>query len=296
MKKTVTLILHGHRKFSSKTLETITLLENNPDITLRKSITSGPGNAAEIAQNESFKSDVIVAVGGDGTCNEVINGLMLHPNPTIIFGVIPNGTGNDFVRNFAEFEPREFLESILNESTRTIDLGKITFENGSRYFLNVADIGFGAKVIETMNRQRKSGIGGKFSYNLAIIRSFFSYRKPLLEVVNDDFHFVGKSLMVVFSNGTTFGHGLQIYPEAELDSGKLGLAVIGKVSLFQYARNLGNLKNGRKIVHPEVKYHEFEKITVNTENKKVFVETDGEIAGRSSIIVEVIPKTLKILA
>ena len=101
--------------------------------------------------------------------------------------------------------------------------------------------------------------------------------------------------MVVFSNGTTFGHGLQIYPEAQLDSAKLGLAVIGNVSLFEYAKNLGNLKEGRKIDHPEVKYHEFEKIHVSTTNKNLCVETDGEIAGRSSITVEVLPKALRII-
>jgi len=161
--------------------------------------------------------------------------------------------------------------------------------------LNVADIGFGARVIETMDRQRRKGVGGKLSYNLAIIRTFFTYRKPIIAVQGNDFHFEGKSLMIVFSNGTTFGHGLKIYPEGKLDSGKLGLAVIGDVSLIEYTKNLGNLKKGIKIVHPQVKYHEFEKIEVTTAEKNICVETDGEIAGRSSITVEVVPRVLKIV-
>ncbi|MDG1334305.1 MAG: diacylglycerol kinase family lipid kinase [Crocinitomicaceae bacterium] len=295
MKKTVTLIVHGHRKLADKTLETIELMNGEPTLIIKKKLTKGPGDASEIAQTASTKSDVVIAVGGDGTCNEVVNGLMITPNPEIIFGVIPNGTGNDFVRNFPPFDPYAFVTSIVEGSAKSIDLGKIDFGQPSRYFLNVADIGFGASVVETMNRQRKSGIGGKLSYNLAILRTFFSYRKPVLRVHNNEFEFEGKSLMVVFSNGTTFGHGLQIYPEAQLDSAKLGLAVIGNVSLFEYAKNLGNLKEGRKIDHPEVKYHEFEKIHVSTTNKNLCVETDGEIAGRSSITVEVLPKALRII-
>ena len=296
MKKTVTLIIHGHRKLSDNTLETMLLLENEPMLVVKKQLTKGPGDASEIAQKASFKSDIIIAVGGDGTCNEVINGLMITPNPEVVFGVIPNGTGNDFVRNFPAFDPYTFVTSVVESSIQKIDLGKITYGKVSRYFLNVADVGFGARVIETMNRQRLSGIGGKLSYNLAIIRTFFTYRKPIIKVEGDDFHFEGKSLMIVFSNGTTFGHGLQIYPEAKLNSGKLGLAVIGKVSLFEYAKNLGKLKDGKKIIHPEVKYHEFHKIEVIATDKNLIVETDGEIAGRSPITVEVVPNVLQIIA
>ncbi len=295
MKKTVTLIIHGHRKLSNNTLETIRLMRDEPMLIVKKQLTKGPGDASEIARKANTNSDIIIAIGGDGTYNEVINGLMITPNPKIIFGVIPNGTGNDFVRNFPAFDPHTFVTAIVENSIKRIDLGKITFAKDSRYFLNVADIGFGARVINTMNQQRVSGIGGKFSYNLAILRCFFTYRKPVIKVHNNDFQFEGKSLMIVFSNGTTFGYGLQIYPEAKLDSGKLGLTIIGEVSLIEYAKNLGKLREGKKLIHPEVKYHEFKKIHVNSTDKSLFVETDGEIAGRSSITVEVVPNALQII-
>ena len=295
MKKTVTLIVHGHHKLSDKTLEAIELLKSEPTLTVKVKKTKGPGDACEIAQRASSKSDVIVAVGGDGTCNEVVNGLMINYHPKIVFGVIPNGTGNDFARNLAPFDPFSFLTSIIDGKIKSIDVGKVDFGQSQRYFLNVADIGFGARVVETLNRQRVSGINGKLSYHLAIVRTFFSYRKPVLKVHNEDYEFEGKSLMVVFSNGSSFGSGLQIYPEAELDSGKLGLTVIGNVSLLEYAKNLRNLKNGRRIDHPEVEYYEFEKIHVTTSNDDLCVETDGEIAGRSSITIEVVPKALQLV-
>jgi diacylglycerol kinase family enzyme len=209
--------------------------------------------------------------------------------------VIPNGTGNDFARNFPTFDPYTFVTSIVEGSVTHIDLGKITFDSTIRYFANVADIGFGASVVETMNRQRMKGIGGKLSYSLAIIRTFLTFKKSIIKVQNDSFQYEGKSLMIVFSNGSTFGSGLQIYPDGKLDSGKLGLTVIGDVSLAEYAKNLGNLKEGRKIIHPEVIYQDFKKIHVSSPDKKLFVETDGEIAGQSSITIEVIPKTLQVV-
>ena len=295
MKKRVTLIIHGHRKLSKETIEAIALMEMDPMLIVKQKRTKGPGDAVELARHAVSKSDYIIAIGGDGTCNEVINGIMLEPTSDIVFGVIPNGTGNDFVRNLPPFSAHGFVSAIVDKKHRTIDIGRINFTHESRYFLNVADIGFGAKVIETMNRQRSSGIGGKLSYNLAILRSFFTYRKPNLEVRDGDFQFEGKSLMIVFSNGTTFGHGLCIAPDAQLNSGELEMTIIGNVSLAEYGRNLGNLKTGKKITHPEVIYRSFKRITVKTVEKDLCVETDGEIAGRSSIEVEVVPNALQLV-
>jgi diacylglycerol kinase (ATP) len=292
MKKRITLIIHGHRKLSKETIETVALMEMDPMLLVKQKRTKGPGDAVELARDAVSKSDYIIAIGGDGTCNEVINGIMLEPTADIVFGVIPNGTGNDFVRNLPPFSPHGFVSAIVDKKHQAIDIGRINFMQESRYFLNVADIGFGAKVIETMNKQRNSGIGGKLSYNLAILRSFFTYRKPNLEVRDGDFHFEGKSLMIVFSNGTTFGHGLCIAPDARLNSGELEMAIIGNVSLTEYGRNLGNLKTGKKISHPEVIYRTFKKLTVKTIEKNLCVETDGEIAGRSSIEVEVVPHAI----
>lgn len=295
MKKSVSLIIHGHRKLSEKTREAISLLQGETTLQVKVYKTKGPGDASEIAVKASKHSEFIIAVGGDGTCNEVINGLMLKPKENIVFGVIPNGTGNDFVRNFPAFDPYSFVVAIVEHSVKRIDLGKIQFGKTTRYFLNVADIGFGAKVIDTLNRQRSSGVSGKFSYNLAILRSFVSYRKPQLKVTSDNFEFEGRALMIAFSNGTTFGSGLQIYPGARIDSGKLGLTIIGDVSLAEYAKNVGNLRKGKRIDHPQVKYYEFDKLHVSTNAEDLYVETDGEIAGRSSITVEAIPSAIQII-
>jgi diacylglycerol kinase (ATP) len=168
-----------------------------------------------------------------------------------------------------------------------IDVGNISFKSTNRYFLNVADIGFGAKVIETMDRQRKKGMGGKTSYSVAILRMFFSYKKQVIGAKGDGVDFKGKSLMLVISNGTSFGHGLKVFPDAKIHSGKLGLVLI-ETSL--YMNNLKNLKKGRKISHLEVHYI-FKRLEFNA-SEIIHAETDGEIAGTASIAVEEIPRAL----
>jgi diacylglycerol kinase (ATP) len=295
MKKSIALIIHGHRSLSRTTSEAIRLLEENSGLTVKRMKTKGPKDAIQLAQKACVEYDVVLAVGGDGTCNEVINGIMLSKCDEVQFGVIPNGTGNDFVRNLPKFSAVDFCANLVNGKGKRIDVGQIHFVDSSRYFLNVADIGFGAKVVETMERQRKKGLGGKTSYSLAILRTFFTYKKPNIVVEGDGIEFSGKALMMVFSNGSTFGHGLQVFPGAELDSGILGLTMIGNVSLYEYVKNLKNLRKGRRIKHKEVHYHEFETLKIQA-GDNVFVETDGEIAGKSSVMIEVIPKAIFLIA
>lgn len=293
--KKVALIIHGHRSLSKSSSEVIRLLMAEPDLKVTQYKTTCIGDAIQLAQKACLDSHIIVAVGGDGTCNEVINGIITSgASREVQFGIIPNGTGNDFVRNLETFSPMKFVEKLKDGTGKQIDLGRVSFESAKRYFLNVADIGFGAKVVETMDRQRKKGIKGKASYSLAILRTFFSYKKTEMKLTGDGIEFKGKSLMLVFSNGTTFGHGLQIFPEAEIDNGKLGLTIIGDVSLFQYVKNLSNLKKGRKIDHPEVQYHQFVQLKIST-GSEIHVEMDGEIAGCSALQIEVIPKALFLL-
>jgi diacylglycerol kinase (ATP) len=295
MEKSIALIIHGHRPLAKSTSETIRLLERDPSLVVTQLKTKGPRDAIQLAQKASKEYDVVIAVGGDGTCNEVINGIMLSKTDEVQFGVIPNGTGNDFTRNLPKFSPIDFVTNVINGSGKKIDVGQIVFADTRRYFLNVADIGFGAKVVETMERQRKKGLGGKTSYSLAILRTFFTYKKPKMVVKGDGINFSGKALMMVFSNGSTFGHGLQVFPGAELDSGVLGLTMIGDVSLYEYVKNLKNLRKGKRIKHKEVHYHEFKTLDIQV-GANVFVEVDGEIAGKSSIRIEVVPKTLFLIS
>jgi len=254
--------------------------------------TNSHGHAIGLSESAAKSHDIVVAVGGDGTCNEVINGIMNSEHKNVSFGIIPNDTGNGFMRSLKDQSKNKLVRNIVDGKVSNIDLALVHFDERSRYFLNVADIGFGAKVVEAMDRQRTKGMGGKMSYSLAILRTFFTYKKKDMTIMGDGISFSGKSLMLVFTNGGVFGHGLTIHQEARVDIGKLGLTILGNVSLMQYVKNLSKLKRGLKIDHPEVQYYHFDELSVQT-SKEVYLETDGEIAGSNTIKVQVLPGVLQ---
>jgi diacylglycerol kinase family enzyme len=151
-------------------------------------------------------------------------------------------------------------------------------------------------VVSLLNRQReKWKMTGKISYASAILRAFFSYRKPEIEIRADDFTWRGKALMCVACKGSTFGHGLIIAPDARLDSGMLHCVLLGKVSLMDYVRNLSRLKKGQKIEHPEAHYFQTKSLLIELHSGILRQESDGELGGTGSFRFSVEPGRLKLL-
>lgn len=233
--------------------------------------------AISIAEHLAKEKQVVIAIGGDGTCNEVLNGWHQAENPNCAFGIIPAGTGNDFARMLEPFDPEQFVRAIEQLDLELIDYGVAVFASGEKAFLNIADLGFGAKVVEMMDRQRKSGIKGKMSYSMAIVRTFLAYRKRTVEFKWKGDSFKGKLLLAAFCNGQQFGHGLTIYPFGGLNSGELGITIVGNVSLSTYVSKLGHLKKGKPIEHPELTYASTTEIEFVEVPETFFMEFDGEI-------------------
>lgn len=288
----VTFIINGSRKLNKTALDIISELRNNAGFEIVELTSEYGGHSKELAEWAAKVSDIIIAVGGDGTAHEVINGI-LNSGEDVLFGIIPSGTGNDFLRSTSGFSQNKLLEAVRTKSYRQIDVGEMSNGTEKRYFLNIADVGFGAKVIEKMNRQRKNGLKGKLSYSLAIVRTFLSYKKEVISIEADDFSYSGKALMVAFCNGSTFGHGLTINPGAKIDSGELALTIIGDVSLYEYVKNLGRLKKGHPINHPEVQYATVS--TLKIKANKSCLEADGEYCGANISQIRVIPGVIKLL-
>ncbi|MDX1351135.1 MAG: diacylglycerol kinase family lipid kinase [Putridiphycobacter sp.] len=291
----LSFIINNTKGLSKMARDVMTLVEDSSDLEGNYLYTNGPKHAISLAYEEASKADVIIAVGGDGTCNEVINGLGKYKGAMPKFAVIPTGSGNDFFSVLPTLTPEEFISRILNNSFQVIDLGKVGFKNKDAYFLNVADIGFGAKVVELLNKQRKKGLGGKLSYVIAILRTFFLHKKAHIEIQGDNFEFKGKFLMVAFCNGSTFGHGLVINPDARIDSNKLNLTVIGDVSIFAYILNLSRLKKGGHINHSKVHYFETESATIKIIGEKQWMEGDGEILGANTHTVSILANAIKLI-
>ena len=204
------------------------------------------GHAVELAQQFSRdKADVIVAVGGDGTLNEVVNG-MIHASSNAVLGHIPMGTANDFSKTIElNKDIDQFISLLKNNTTKTIDIGKVTCLNKKeeiiRYFINIADAGLGGYVANTLNKSKKL-LGPNFTYFQAIIKGIIRFKKPLVKIKIGNISYEGKLMSIAICNGTTFGSGLIISPEAILDDGKFHITLLGDVTLLDYFKNLKKLK------------------------------------------------------
>jgi YegS/Rv2252/BmrU family lipid kinase len=292
----IAFIINGTRKLTPEVIAVLATCENDIDFQIHQFVTTIPKEGIDFAYNcAEEKFDFIVAVGGDGTVNEVVNGMMMSDSSASILAVIPNGTGNDFYRSTKMiFDQSKFIAAIKNRNIAPIDIAKVETPNRKVYFVNIADVGFGGKVVEILEKQRRF-IGGKGSYAIAILRAFISYKRPILSIRTDDFNYQGSVLMVAICNGTIFGDGLTINPFAKIDDGKLNITLLGKVKLLDYIRNLKNLKSGKVINHPEAKYLETEKIEIKVSKGKVSSELDGEFLDEGNQMISVVKGGIKIL-
>lgn len=286
---------------SKKLLNTIIEKINQQNLAKKHTIkfTEYAGHAVELAQQFSRdKYDVIVAVGGDGTLNEVVNG-MIHTSSNAVLGHIPMGTANDFSKTIElNKDIDQFISLLNNNATKTIDIGKVTCltkkEKIVRYFINIADAGLGGYVANSLNKSKKL-LGPNFTYFQAIIKGIIRFKKPLVNIKIGNITYEGKLMSIAICNGTTFGSGLIISPEAILDDGKFHITLLGDVTLLDYFKNLKKLKKGIKLTHPHIHYYSADKVQLKTD-EICEIEADGEHVGKGESIFEILPKAIKILA
>ncbi len=259
--------------------------------------TSYAGHARDLSQRmASGGTDIIIAIGGDGTLHEVINGIMELKNNDVIIGIIPNGTGNDFTKGLRiKYVNKNFLNSLLNKKFRRIDVGLIKQSTSETYFINAANLGFGGHAVSRLIHRRSKGWKGGVAYSLAILDSFRKYDKPLVHIESDQFRYDGPLMMLSVCNGSTIGNGLVIHPMARPDDGVFGVTVIGKVSILDYIFNYINLRRGKKIKHPEVAYHSSKNVQITIEEGQCLIEADGELIGGGDCSFSLLPGRIKLL-
>jgi diacylglycerol kinase (ATP) len=274
--------------------------------------TEKPRQATEIAREllrEGF--DLIIGVGGDGTLNEITNGFFRQDTHQVInkdaaLGIIPSGTGSDFIR-FLKI-PRDFkssVEKIKNSAVTTIDVGKITFnfnaaesERSNAYFINVADFGLGAEVLRNVSAI-PSGKRGPFSYYLGLLSTIRSYKSKKVKVVIDDNEEINDRFLIgAIANGRIFGGGMIIAPEAEPDDGYFDLVLIENMGRIEIIRNSRLLYSGKLAKHPKVTIKRIRNIKVypaadaEVLDKTVNIEYDGEVGKSIPAEFQIIEKSV----
>ncbi len=293
--KSIAFIINGARRLNLNIQRIIDQCSVHPSFEVRIEKTTQAKEANDMATKLSDEGiDLIVAVGGDGTVNEVMNGMM-RANQKPLLAIIPNGTGNDFYRSaFNNSTHGDFLSALKNPKLMSIDVGKVQSALGTQYFLNIADVGFGAAVVEILNKQRKY-LGGKASYALAILRTFLGFKTPRLSIQSASYSYTGPVFMVAFCNGDMFGDGLYIHPGAKVNDGVLNITLLKKIGLMDYVRNLKNLKTGKRINHPEAFYFSDNELSIKVTKGKAVTETDGEHLPTAEIRVTIVPSAIQLL-
>jgi YegS/Rv2252/BmrU family lipid kinase len=252
----------------------------------------------EIAKKHASHVDMMVAIGGDGTLNEILNGLLESESSELpILAIIPFGTGNDFYQSsfFQKFHFDLFIDALTHPTVVLTDIGKLVTEHETRYFMNIADIGFGGSVVLSLTEFRQK-FGPRFSYGLAILKTFIGFKRPHVSIDAGEFSYKGELLLAAACNGSIFGNGLHIHPGASISDGKLNMTILAKVSLLDYVMNVWKVKHGKRIKHPEAHYFESNTLTLTSSSEELHAETDGEYIRGKSFEISIIPQRLKILS
>jgi YegS/Rv2252/BmrU family lipid kinase len=266
-------------------------------------ITTAPGEAtqfARLAVSEGAQS--VVCVGGDGTLNEVINGLMSKEgpvNPEVQLGFIPNGTGCDFRRTLGlPTNPEDALKLIRGGRARPIDLGRLHYtthdgESRTRYFHNLTSFGLGGEVDERVNKSGKK-LGGFLSFIIATLVSLVLYEKKSIRLRVDD-HFDEKVVVlnVAVANGQYHGGGMWVAPGADPSDGMFHVTIIGELSLPEVFYYLPKLYNGKILQVKRVRSLTGKKVEAFSEGR-VLLDVDGEQPGCLPVTIEIVPSALRI--
>ena len=262
--------------------------------------TEGVGHAIELARvaaSDGYR--YIVAVGGDGTVNEVANGILHSARPTeTSLGVVSTGTGSDFARSAGI--PRDYTSAcsfLISSRRRLIDVGVVEFKRGGqalqRFFVNVAGVGFDAAVVEATEKLPKY-FGGTIPYLAGLFRSLFSYRNKAVVLSVGNKVEAKRILNVVVANGSYVGGGMHIAPKAKLNDNLLDVLIIGDMGKFELLKALPTVYKGTHINHPKVRMEQAAHITIESA-ERVQVYADGELLGECPASFWLMPSALSIV-
>ncbi|UWG98857.1 diacylglycerol kinase family lipid kinase [Dehalobacter sp. DCM] len=267
--------------------------------------TSGSGGGTEIAKQafvEGYRR--FIAVGGDGTVNEVLNGLIENDRvlaDNIELAVFEQGTGGDLVRSLRPGLNKDLdslISLLIEPQTVLADIGKVEYydfqgNKAFRYFINASNIGIGAEAVEQANRRSKA-LGSKITYLRGAIATILTYKKSPVSVVTDQKDvWKGNTWGLMVCNGKYIGGGMHIAPNALIDDGYFDLVIIKDISRFNLITRFPKIYRGTHIYDRAVEIKRCRTITLETPKSLLF-EIDGEIPGMSPIDYRIIPECLKI--
>ncbi len=243
----------------------------------------------------------IMIVGGDGTANEVINGIFTSGIDTeqIIIAMISVGTGNDWVRTIGKHGSLDSIaDSLLYEQTFKHDIGSVNYQKEGkmqqRYFMNIAGLGFDGYVAKKIAEGPRILQGTKLQYWMALLGSLFFYRHAEINITVDGIASAHQTLSIACGICKYNGGGMMQLPGASCEDGMLDMTLIGNMSKFKMVRSLPKLTNGSFISMKEIKMVKGKDFLFSSV-QPVHVETDGEYLGETPAHIAILEKGVHVL-
>ncbi len=272
----------------------------NQEIVFKYSFTEYKKHSIKLIQkaiNKGFTK--FIGVGGDGTLHNMVNGVLsLNPKniSEIKLGIIPIGTGNDWVKTYEI--PKNYkkaIQIIKNENTIKQDIGKITIEPNNKivYFHNLAGIGFDAYVVNKVNKFKNLGF---LAYLTSAFVSLTSYKKSILKIRFNNTVIENKTLMLLIGICKYCGGGLQLTKNPNSIDGLFDVSFISKFNLFNILVNIPNLFNGKITDHKLVKTYKTATLKIrNLDSQPTYIQADGEIVGVGSFSVLLLEEAINFI-
>ena len=255
-----------------------------------------PGHLIELARTAVDRgARLVVAVGGDGTLNEVINGVAERD---VDLATIPLGTGMDFGRAYGI--PTRFDDAVRiarDGAPRTIDAGRVRYRtwdgrDAVRWFGNVGTVGMSGAVAQRANGMSKA-LGGRVTFFYALTRVFLTWQNTEVTVSLDGVERSGRMHDVIVANGPWHGGGMMLAPDAKPDDGLFDVVLIGDVSKADFLTTAPKIYKGRHVTHPKVEILRSAYANVDAP-ERLPIEVEGEQIGTTPAAFEVVPGALRV--
>lgn len=268
-------------------------LESRPEVRLE--VTHRAGDAEGWAAASSRAHDRVVAIGGDGTVQEVVNGLMAADAGRGSVGIVPVGSGNDLARSLGlPPDPAEAWTVAIGRGLMDLDVARASASGGrERWFASAGGIGFDAQVAHAMVDRRgwQRGRAGYLVTALAQLRRFPNRRVRI--AIDDGTAIERRVLLVAVANGAYYGGGMRIAPGALVDDGLMDLCIVGDIGRIDALRQLPNLYRGRHVDHPAVETRRARTVEIEGETGTL-THLDGEPFDGLPLRVEMHPSMLTV--
>ena len=263
-------------------------------------LTESAGHATRLAKSNAPDFEIVAALGGDGTVNEVANGLMaVEPGERPALATLPAGTGNDVALAFGLAHFESAIDALANGGTRTLDVIRVQLmrdgEPVTRHALLFVAAGFAAEVIRKTGPRVKRLFGRRFSYSVGLFRALASFRAPEFSVKWDGGEKRGRMFQVCAGN-TEFGAGgvMRISPGARPDDGLLNISLVGALGRLQIVRRFPSILSGRYVEDERVDYFTGKRLEIDAV-PPAEIQADGDIIGTTPAAIELLPGALRLV-